>query len=180
MGREEQRAVFASPLMRSIAEAELPHCLGCFASCGFPARPAKASSGASGSYGLPAAPGGRQAAGAAHRAAPRDCHHRGGRHPHRQGEIECESESAGSYPHSSVGTIREDETRLPRCSAPRSEGCSTLQPIEEYETNNDSRLRRKFAFVQCEICTGPFVGEHSLRATAFVECKRREAVCCGD
>ena len=41
-----------------------------FASCG-PARPAMASSGACGSCGLPAAPGGRQAAGAAHRAAPR-------------------------------------------------------------------------------------------------------------
>ena len=40
MGREEQRAVFASPLMRSIAEAELPHCLGRFTACG-PARPAR-------------------------------------------------------------------------------------------------------------------------------------------
>ena len=168
MGREEQRAVFASPLILSMAEAELPHCLGCFASCGFPARPAKASSGACGSCGLPAAPNCLLAAGAAHHALLRDCHHSGGRYPHRQGEIERESESAGSYPHSSIGTIREDETRLPRCSVPRSEGCSTLQPIEEYETNNDSRLRRKFAFVQCEDCTGPFVGGHSLRATALV------------
>ena len=36
-----QPAVFASPLMRSIAEAELPHFLGRFTACGIPARPAR-------------------------------------------------------------------------------------------------------------------------------------------
>ena len=35
----------------------------------------------------------------------------------------------------------------------------------------------------CEYARGsgrPFVGGHSLRATALVECKTRKAVCCGD
>ena len=41
MGREEQRAVFASPLILSMAEAGLPHCLGRFTACGIPARPAR-------------------------------------------------------------------------------------------------------------------------------------------
>ena len=40
MGREEQRAALRQPSDEVMAEAELPHCLGCFASCGSPARPA--------------------------------------------------------------------------------------------------------------------------------------------
>ena len=50
-----------------------------------------------------------------------------------------------------------------------------IYTIYEYQTVYDSRLRRKFALVQCEICTGPFVGGHSLRATAFVECGTRKS-----
>ena len=70
--------------------------------------------------------------------------------------------------------LPENETyQMPRVSG-------TIHPIREYQTNDDSRLRRKFAFVQCEICTGPFVGGHSLRATVLVECKTRKEVCCGD
>ena len=58
-----------------------------------PTRPAMASSGAFGSSGLPAAPSGRLAAAAAHRAALRDCDDSGGEVIGGGGESKCDQDN---------------------------------------------------------------------------------------
>ena len=55
----------------------------------------------------------------------------------------------------------------------------SITPIGENKTIDDSRLRRNFAFVVCECQCRPSVVEHSLRATASVQCEGTSAVSCG-
>ena len=51
--------------------------------------------------------------------------------------------------------------------------------IGDFETFDDSRLRRNFASVVCECQCKPSVVEHSLRATTSVRCEGDNAVSCG-
>ena len=51
--------------------------------------------------------------------------------------------------------------------------------IGDFESFDDSRLRRNFAFVGCEGRCGAFVVGHSLRPEAFVLCEGDNAVSCG-
>ena len=51
--------------------------------------------------------------------------------------------------------------------------------IGDFESFDDSRLRRNFAFVGCEGRCGAFVVGHSLRPTASVQCEYGNVVSCG-
>ena len=55
----------------------------------------------------------------------------------------------------------------------------SVTAIGDFETFDDSRLRRNFASVVCEGQCKPFVVEHSLRATAASRCEGRKVVSCG-
>ena len=120
-----------------------------------PTRPAMASSGAFGSSGLPAAPSGRLAAAAAHRAALRDIDadnisDDNGDNKSRCGQ-ECRHfpESCILHIHISAITIYGNETKR------------LYSAIGDIDTVDDSRLRRDFASYLCEAqCKASVVRSH--------------------
>ncbi len=157
IGSRRARLLASSAVLRSPQTCfRLPHCLGCFAACGFP-RPAGCR--------LPAAAG--------HRAAVVDIADSGG--PRRFVTLHQRPCLCECYP--SIGCHRPAILQYQRLQLHISLYCVTA--IGVFETFGDSRLRRNFASVVCEGQCKPFVVEHSLRATAASRCEGRKVVSCG-
>ena len=114
-----------------------------------------ASSGAFGSSGLPAAPSGRLAAAAAHRAALRDV-------DVDTGAVDsgsCESERDQAHGCSPIRVIGIDAIGVSLLSGEKT--YRLYNAIGDIETFDDSRLRRKFASCQCVAqCKASVVHSH--------------------
>ena len=143
MGREEQRAALRQPSDAVYGESGASALPRPFHGLRISRPPCGASSGACGSCGLPATHGGRLAAGAAHRAALRDCCRcRGCCHRSSSGQqVQGVSRCANVYPICSYTTIEEVKTYC-RCVCCVSLHCiGILLPIVDFETFYYSPLR---------------------------------------
>lgn len=160
IGSRRARLLTSSAALRSPQTCfRLPHCLGCFAACGF-SRP-------------PALRGCRLPAAAGHRAAVVEIADIGG----PRGLVASCQRSCLRKCYPPIGCRRSAIHLHQRLQLPIP--ILSVTAIGDIETFHDSRLRRNFASVECEgQCKASVVG-HSLRPTTSVQCEGDKVVSCG-